>query len=277
MLADCCLRCRHVARCYRLIHVRAAGAAGRLDSDRDPGVTPHSTPSSEARSREALALPACRCCPHRAGGAFADLPDAALACLDEDHRVGHYRKGEVVYSEGDPAGSLYCVYTGRVRLYRLTPGGGMRVLRFVGPAHLFGHVELLSGGPRTVTAEAAENAVVCRLPARGILALARSDPAFSLALAQSMALDLRHTEELLLGGASPVRHRVARLLLELGGPDGQEIPMSRLEMAQLVGTTPETLTRVLSELDREGVIRRHRKRLRIVDRFALSGLARLAT
>lgn len=208
---------------------------------------------------------------------LAALPEAALACLDDEHRASAYRKGEVVYAEGDPPGALYCVRSGRVRLYRLTAGGCLRVLRFVGPAQLFGHAELLSGSPRTVTAEAAEAAVVCRFPAQVIMALARRDPAFALALTESMALDLKRTEELLLNGASPVRERVARLLLEQGGPEGKDIPMSRLEMSQLVGTTPETLTRVLSELDREGVIRRNRKHLRIQDRYALTCLARLGS
>lgn len=224
---------------------------------------------------DAPSHPACRACPRRSRGVFSDLPDETLACLDEEHRVARYRKGEVVFSEGDPAAALFCVYAGRVRLYRLTAGGGLRVLRFVGPGHLFGVADLMSGLPRTVTAEAAETAEVCRFPARFANALARRDPAFALALTTSMALDLRRTEELLLDVASPVRNRVARLLLELGGTEEAEIPMSRLEMSQLVGTTPETLTRVLSELDREGVIRRTRRRLRIQDRAALTALARL--
>lgn len=234
------------------------------------------TPRSPlAPSPDAPAHPACSACPRRSRGAFADLPDETLACLEEEHRVARYRKGEIVYSEGDPAGALFCVYSGRVRLYRLTPGGGLRVLRFVGPSQLFGVAELLTSLPRTVTAEAAETAEVCRFPARFATALARRDPGFALALTSSMALDLRRTEELLLDVASPVRNRAARLLLEIGGAEEPEIPMSRLEMAQLIGTTPETLTRVLSEFDREGIIRRTRRRLRIEDRAALTALARL--
>lgn len=231
--------------------------------------------SPQAPSPDAPSHPACRACPLRSRSVFADLPDDTLAALDDEHRVGRYRKGDVVYSEGDPAAALFCVYSGRIRLYRLTAGGGLRVLRFVGPGGLFGAGDLVSGLPRTVTAEAAENAQVCRFPARSVTALARRDPSFALALTCSMAADLRQTEEVLLDVASPVRIRVARLLLELGGPDGHEIPMSRLEMAQLIGTTPETLTRVLSELDREGVVRRARRRLRIADRAALAALARL--
>lgn len=224
---------------------------------------------------DAPSHPACSACPRRSRGVLADLPDETLACLDAEHRVARYRKGETVYSEGDSAAALYCVYSGRVRLYRLTPGGGLRVLRFVEPGQLFGVADLLTGLSRTVTAEAAETAEVCRFPARFATALARRDPGFALALTSSMALDLRRTEELLLDVASPVRDRVARLLLEIAGAETAEIPMSRLEMAQLIGTTPETLTRVLSELDREGVIRRSRRRLRIEDRAALTALARL--
>lgn len=233
------------------------------------------TPRSPlAASPDALSHPACSACARRSRGIFADLRVETLACLDGEHRVARYRKGEIVFSQGDPAGALFCVYSGRVRLYRLTPGGGLRVLRFVQPGQLFGLADLLTGVPRTVTAEAAETAEVCRFPARFATALAQRDPGFTLALTSSMALDLRQTEELLFDVASPVRDRVARLLLEIGGAESAEIPMSRLEMAQLIGTTPETLTRVLSELDREGVIRRTRRRLRIEDRAALTALAR---
>ncbi|MHA7773973.1 Crp/Fnr family transcriptional regulator [Roseibium sp. M-1] len=204
-------------------------------------------------------------------GAGAKLNGAPLcetgktSFSDFGGKTVHYDTHEVVYYEGDPAKRLYELVKGSVMLYKLLPDGRRQVVEVLRPGDIFG---LAGSEENDCTAETLTDAEVQEIDLRNV---ERSD-ALQRTLTRCLTSQMRvlHEHAVLLGRKSAVE-RVASFLMHLvpdrggvgcAGPrdeasDGFDLHlhMTRQEIADYLGLTIETVSRVVSDLKRRGVIR----------------------
>lgn len=213
---------------------------------------------------------------------FCVLAGKHLERLDHEKSVHTYERGEAIFYAGNPPLGVYCVYSGRVKLYKLGRRGEEQVIRLLGAGEMTGYRALLAEEPYAATAEAIERTVICMISRPTLIALVRESPDLALHMLSKMARELRRSEELMVSRTEdPVRVRTAQLLLWLcgGSRDGAAapvhitVPLRRGEMAQMIGTTPETLSRTLHQFARRGFLQLSRVDISVLD---LVGLRKIA-
>lgn len=207
---------------------------------------------------------ACRFCGFREPTALCQLagldPGADRGAIG----IGRYADRQIIFQEGNPALAVFCVRAGIVKLSKTSATGEPLIIRLLGPGRLIGYRPLLSGESFAASAEAVGEVELCTIPATVFRRLLEESPTLALRLLALMAQELRVSEEqsLVLAHES-VRARTVRQLLdflkdtgvglESGAPVA--VPLLRRELAQMVGTSPETLSRTLHRLAQDGALR----------------------
>lgn len=190
-----------------------------------------------------------------------------------------YKKGQVIFHEGANAYGLYCLNTGKVKLFKMAPDGKEQILKIVAPGDFIGYGALLSASPYSVTAEVMEDAVLCFVPKDLITQLFKENSRFSEGMVKLLTKTLDDTVEKMAHIAyKPVRGRIAEALLILketyktdDNPDGI-INITREDLASYVGTVKETAIRVLKDLKEEGLVSTDNHSIKILNP---KGLARV--
>ncbi len=199
-------------------------------------------------------LSICASCNQRQDSIFRVLPQNLLQQVENTKTISIYQPGQLIFLEGTPAFVVYHIFSGFVKLSKNGRKGEKLVIRLKGPGDIFGHRAILAGEPYTSDAMAIERTVVCAVQKEMFLKLVRECPEFALRVMERPSQDLRASEEQAMSIAQEnVRERVARLLLflvyyrENSKLDHLVIPnsLTRIEMAEMIGTTPETLSRTL--------------------------------
>lgn len=208
---------------------------------------------------------------------FRVLPEADRGAFDRQTRALEVRRGQVLFSEGDTADSIWAVAEGKVHIVKSGPEGREIVLEVVAPGELFGAVVAIAQRPYPASAIAADDGVVWRLAASTARDLCHRYPTLHNAIMEQVAARLRGAHERLRSVAlERVEQRLARVLIALTkkiGVDkgaGMAIAVTRQELADMTGTTVETAIRVTSRWAQLGVIASSRNEIRIIDakRFA---------
>jgi CRP/FNR family transcriptional regulator len=197
---------------------------------------------------------------------------AALAILEE---VG---RGEEIWHAGDPADSLTMLVRGRVKVVRHEDTGDV-ILEIFTAGETVGAIAVYGGFPYPASAVALEPATLLRLPRRDWFDLLERDPRLARAVILELTrLSTALTRKLGTMHGTRVRLRIARFFLTLAERMGSEtsegtvidLPLSRQEIAECVGTTVETAIRVMSKWNQDGLIVTER------GRFVIPSLERLA-
>ena len=207
---------------------------------------------------------------------FSGLDDHEQAEVARRARATTLRDGEWFQGPGDPEPRLGVVHRGRLRVTSLTADGRRRLLRVLGPGDVVGEVELLTGHPPRHLVSALGEASVCSFR-RSDLADLLSHPSVAREVIRVLAERLERADETAAAAStSPVRSRVAGYLLDqpAAGPPGREavrLPLARADIASLLGTTPESVSRQLRALREAGVVEggRRGRDLVILDRRRL--------
>jgi CRP-like cAMP-binding protein len=191
----------------------------------------------------------------------------------------NYAAGATVFSEGDSSGGLHLVRTGRVRVFKLGPEGKEQILHIWGPGEPFGEAAAFEDVPYPANAEAMEPTTTFFIPRAGLIEEIRGDPEFALALVTLLSRRLRRLAGLVESlSLREVPGRLAAFLLLLSerqqGADRVVLDMPKTQLAALIGTIPETLSRILGRLSREGIAATDGPRAIVLhDRAALRALA----
>ena len=213
---------------------------------------------------------------------YSCLTPGQDARLADERLARHFEAGQVVLHHATPALAVLSVHSGRVRLCLQCGRGERAVVAVRGPGELLGVREVLSGMPYQVSAETIEPSVLCAVPREAFLDAVRDCPELAMRLLKRISKDYLLAEEQLVARAQlSVRARTARLLMSLA--DGAHVPskapvppmvsMGREEMALLVGTTRETLSRSLKQLAARGALKLESGGIRVLDHAVLEGLA----
>ncbi len=207
---------------------------------------------------------------HNHAAILKEIPFFKLLADDDLHSLATllqletYSRGELLFLEGDPGKSLYILFDGLIKLSKLNEEGKEQILHYVHPGSIFAEVVLFDGGPYPATAEAAEASQVGLLHNRDMEKLILTRSELALSMLKIMSRRLRAAQltirDLALHDAD---RRLERLLFKLSERHGKSTStgikldtwISRQEMASIIGTTRETVARILSRFQKEGFLR----------------------
>jgi len=232
--------------------------------------------------REELHI-ACETCGARMASAFATLTVGEAEHITTVKSCHRYDRGETIFEMGHYPRGLYCLHAGHAKLIRYSPEGTEQIIRFSSAGDAIGYSSLITGEPYTITAVAVEPTSVCFIPSETIFRYLRENSQMSLHVMQLMSRELQETERRVVELArKSVRERVAEALLVLRetfgvADDGETLnmPLTREEIADVVGTAPESLIRMLSELKSDNLIETSGRRIKVKDVKALMSVANL--
>ncbi|MDP2644003.1 MAG: Crp/Fnr family transcriptional regulator [Desulfobacterales bacterium] len=214
----------------------------------------------------------CRLCQSFESGIFSDLPEKDLKLLEQCKTANHYKRKQVIFYEGNPVVGLYCIQSGKVKLYKTSGGGKQQILKIAQEGDILGHSALFTETPHMATAEVMEEANICFLDKTRFILVLQTNPSVSLKLLGQLSRELNRAEEQVLDLAyKSVRVRLVEFLLTLKQNFGVyeqgvyrlQISLSREELAQAIGTTVETVVRLLTEFRTEGLIEVEKKSIAI--------------
>ncbi|WP_367339599.1 Crp/Fnr family transcriptional regulator [Aminivibrio sp.] len=183
-----------------------------------------------------------------------------------------FKKGEVIYGEGDTGGKLYILHTGGVKISRLSADGKEQFIRAIGPGEFMGELSLFSSLPFTDDAAALENSTMCFIDGEKLKLLMSKYISIAFKVMDELSKRLERAENLIKEiSLNSVEERLARVLLDLS--DGEKeivLTMTRGNLASQLGMSQETLSRKLSFFQEEGLISlKGHKRIRIENREGL--------
>ncbi len=191
----------------------------------------------------------------------------------------HYTKGELIFSEGDHGDGFYVVAAGMIKIFKMSIEGKEHIMRIVGPGESFGQVSVYAGRTFPAGAQAIAKSHLLFLPRSTFVDLITHNPSLALSMLASLSMRLReftvHVERLAL---KEVPGRLAAYLIHLvdeqaNEPELVSLNISKVQLASLLGTTPETLSRILSRMADSGLIEVKKRDIRIRDHSGLEELA----
>ena len=187
----------------------------------------------------------------------------------------HYNRGETIFFEGDKGDGFYMVDSGKVKIYKMSLSGKEQILHFFGPGEPFGEVPVFHGQPFPATAEALMKSTMLFFPRDKFIRLVHEFPSIALNMLAVLSMRLRRfASQIESLSLKEVPARLAGYLLylseEQGNADTVELEISKGQLASLLGTIPETLSRIFAKMSEEGLITVEGKTIRIVDREGLT-------
>ncbi|HLR02979.1 MAG TPA: Crp/Fnr family transcriptional regulator [Virgibacillus sp.] len=209
---------------------------------------------------------------------FNHLDEKDMLKIVDLSRHKHFRKGDVIFREGDPLEDLYIVHQGRVKIYQLFASGKEQLLRILEPGEFMGELALFAGKQLDRYAEAMEETEICMIHQRDMQRLMMTHPTIAINILKQFSNRIDETEQLVGELSSKdVETRIAGYLLKLskkGDSNAIVLPMSKKDLASYLGTTQETISRRLSHFQGEHIIEQKGHRyIDIKDETALAAIA----
>jgi CRP/FNR family transcriptional regulator, dissimilatory nitrate respiration regulator len=209
---------------------------------------------------------------------FQGLPEEQLAELARIIVDRKFRHGEVIFCEGDEASGFFVLLSGRLKIFKLSPDGKEQILHFVEPGDPFAEVAMFAGSHYPAHAEALKESRAIFFPRAAFERLIKNDSDLAMnmlaILSQRLKYFSRLVEDLSL---KEVPQRLAAYLLFLSDGGNNDLPVdlsiSKGQLASLLGTIPETLSRILNKMAAQGLIEVKGRAMRLLNRNALESLA----
>lgn len=212
---------------------------------------------------------------------FDELDDDEASRLASEWTVRAYGAREFVIVEGDEAVGFYLVRTGKARIFRTGADGREQTFRLATAGDTFAEVPVLDRGPNPATVETIESSEIVLIPSESFLRAVRSNPAVALPVLLHVAKRLRSFTELVEQiSLQTVHARLARYLYQLAREEGVArgntvvVPreITQHDLASLVGSVREVVSRTLKVMEDDGVVTVHRREIEIHDLDALRAM-----
>ncbi|MDI6615519.1 MAG: Crp/Fnr family transcriptional regulator [Syntrophaceae bacterium] len=209
---------------------------------------------------------------------FGGLSEEHLEEIEKIALEKRYDRGEVIFFDGDDGNGFYLVGEGSVSVYKLSPEGKEQILHILGAGESIGAVPVFSGQSFPANARALSKSRLLFFPREQFIDLIANRPSLTLNLLALLAARLREftiqVENLSL---KEIPARLASYMLylskEQGNGDVIQLNISKLQLAGLLGTGPESLSRALASMKSRGLVEEEGGAIRLLDRAALEELA----
>ena len=209
---------------------------------------------------------------------FEGLPKDQLQDLASIAVEKTFKRGQTVFSEGDSGIGFYVVSTGRIKIFKVSAEGKEQILHIFGPGEPFGEVPVFEGRRFPAHAVALEDSNFLFFPRAAFTDLIKKNPSLALNMLAVLSRRLRRFTVLVDNlSLKEVPGRLAAHLLYLseakGAVEEVTLDLPKGQLAGFLGTIPETFSRILTRLAKQGLIRTDGPRIKILDRQGLSDLA----
>lgn len=212
---------------------------------------------------------------------FQDATDADLAYFLQNSITRSVEEGGFFFFQGDPADYLYVLISGQVKLLQSNPAGQQVNLRTLYPWQMFGALGAVrEEASYPASAQAIEDSSALAISSENLKQMMQTRPYLATGLMKLMTTYIQEIQARYRELATErVQQRIARTLLRLASQSGQkaeqgiELTLSRQDFAEMTGATLFTVSRVLTEWERQGLVSSGREHIRILDAH---GLVRLA-
>lgn len=225
--------------------------------------------------------PGCKGCAVSYNSVFRTLTSEENIFLNSEKTCTTYKKGQILYSEGNRINGVFCIQSGVLKIYKTGSDGKEQIIAFARGGDLTGYRSVLSNEPACTTAQVIEEAHICFIHSNIIFQLIRSNGDFSIALMQLTCKELNQANSYIKDIAQKtVRERLAEALLMLNQNFGTNsegylnIVLTREELSNIVGTATESVIRLLSDFKSDGIISFNGKRIKLEDRKYLEKISK---
>ncbi len=203
----------------------------------------------------------------------SQIDDLAMIMADQI-----FEKGQTIFTEGEEAKGFYVLISGRVKIYKVSLEGKEQILHIFGPGDPFGEVPVFTGERFPAHAAAMQRSRIFFFPRDSFVRLIRKNPDLALNMLAILARRLRRFSSLVEDlSLKEVPGRVAAYLLYLSrldrGATEVTLDISKTQLASLLGTIPETLSRILARMKKRGLIQIEGAKIQLLDLEGLEALA----
>ncbi len=191
-----------------------------------------------------------------------------------------FKKGDVLFSEGNILNGVYCIKEGICKMSRLSENGKEQIVKFIKKGDMLGYRSVLSEEPVTLTATALKDLKTCYIPKSTVFEAMKTNPKFSMEMTKTVCNDLRDANMIITNMAQKhVKERLADTLVFLNDTFGidtegyLDILLTREELSSVIGTATESAIRLLSEFKRKRLIELSGKKIKIIDAQGLHNIS----
>ena len=201
---------------------------------------------------------------------FEGLPDEQIDLVAALTIERGYGRGETIFFEGENADGFYIVSEGLVKVYKTSLMGKEQILHIFGAGEPIGEVAVFGSKPFPASAETLENSRILYFRRNDFIEMVTKNPSISMNMLAVMSLRLRQfTTQIENLSLKEVPARLAGYLVyaveEQKGGNTLQLAISKGQLASLLGTIPETLSRIFAKMSDEGLIKVEGKRIEILD------------
>lgn len=226
-------------------------------------------------------IPGCDDCSLESSSLFRHLTKEELENVNYFKICNFYKRGDVIYHEGNRISGCYCIHSGIIKIYKTGIDGKEQILMFAKKGDIIGYRSILSNELACTTAKAIEDSILCFIPSETLINLVKSNSNFSMELMKLACKELGDANAYITDIAQKtVRERLAEILIHLKerfGLDNDyvlQISLTREELANIVGTATESVIRLLSEFKNDGLIDLNGRKIKILD---IKGLTKIGS
>ena len=202
--------------------------------------------------------------------AFNGLSENQLNAIKSIAVDRRFEKSEIIFSEGDQGNGFYVVVDGQVKIFKLSPEGKEQILHIFGSGDPVGEVAVFAGRSFPANAEAITATRVLFFPRSAFLDLIAANPSLAMKMLAVLSMRLRRfTIQIENLSLKEVPGRLASYLIVLSEEQQNEeevaLPISKGQLASLLGTIPETLSRIFAKMSTQGLIVVQGRRIQLLD------------
>jgi len=225
----------------------------------------------------------CENCLENSDSVFSTLSEKEKEILNENHTTSYYKKGAIIYKEGEKPSGLICLSSGKVKIFKEGVGGREQIVRMAKPIGFIGYRALFAEENYIASAVAIEDSTVCILNKESIFRIMKGNAELTLQLIKTMATELGFSNSRTVTLTQKhIRGRLAESLLFLHKTYGFEedgstikVYLSREDIANLSNMTTSNAIRTLSTFASEKVIALDGRKIKILDLKKLEHISEL--
>ena len=189
-----------------------------------------------------------------------------------------YLKGKIIFTEGDDGTGFYIVAKGQVKVFKVSPEGKEHILHIVTPGETFGQVAVYAGRSFPASSESITKSQLLFIPRIAFVELIADNPSLAMKMLAVLSIRLREfTVQIENLSLKEVPGRLAAYLVYLADEqkngDKISLPISKGQLAGLLGTIPETLSRIFTKMNTLNLIEISGREIKLIDRTGLDDLA----